>query len=267
LNKPSNKNQAEAPSDARSNTIAQALAEATSPAGRAQARTYIEDFGSVVAAGREVFLAYAEAAEQQDDRHTVACQAGCWFCCQIPVAVTVLEAAMVLSAVRRLESDKQQQILLRLEHHVQKQDAALESSEDGTARFRNRCPFLGDNGACSVYEDRPLACRSLLSSDAKRCESWFVDGDAGDPTVSFTLSNNMALIGIPHLMVVFNEGNVDHHPNYDLASSVYALWHEPQRFAQWQQGQPFAQDGFPRMAVESSIYATPDNLQQGPPQE
>ncbi len=63
------------------------MQQANSDEWRAQARAYIEEFGSPIVAAREVFLAYAEKAEQTDPRHTVACHAGCWFCCVIPVAV------------------------------------------------------------------------------------------------------------------------------------------------------------------------------------
>ena len=66
---------------ARAKTINLALAQATAPANRARVRDQIDQCGSPVLAAREVFLAYAEAAEQPDPRYSVACRAGCWFCC------------------------------------------------------------------------------------------------------------------------------------------------------------------------------------------
>src|SRR5262245_41209963 len=106
----------------RHETIALALHEATSPAGREQARAHIQACGSPVVAAKEVFLAYAEAAERTDARYSVACHAGCWFCCTIPVGVTVFEAAMVRSAILTLPEAEQQAIWERLQATVRAQD-------------------------------------------------------------------------------------------------------------------------------------------------
>jgi len=251
--------------DARSETIARAMDHAASPACRARARAYIQDCGSPVIAAKGVFLAYAEAAEQTDPRYAVACHAGCWFCCTIPVAVTVFEAAMVRSAVHALPEEQQQAIWARLEEHITAQDQAVADADGKHTPFHHHCPLLTDGGQCSVYEGRPLACRSLLSRDADRCRRLFLEGDRGDPSIAFTLTNNAAISGIPELMITLNEGRLDHYPNYELASALYTLWKDPGRFVSWQQGELFAQDGFPRMAEEGQIYPAPEGLPIGPP--
>jgi hypothetical protein len=38
--------------------------------------------------------------------------------------------------------------------------------------------MLDDMGACSVYETRPIACRTLVSTDVEKCKKTFVEGDA-----------------------------------------------------------------------------------------
>jgi Fe-S-cluster containining protein len=212
-----------------------------------------------------VFLAYAEVAEQPDPRYAVACHAGCWFCCTIPVAVTVFEAAMVRSAVHALPAAQQQAIWERLAEHIDLQDQALADADGQHIAFHHRCPLLSEQGQCSVYEGRPLACRSLLSLDAERCRRTFLEDDRGDPSVAFTLTNNAAISGIPELMITLNEGRLDHYPNYDLASALYTLWRDPGRFNAWQQGELFAQEGFPRMAEDGQIYPAPQGLPIGPP--
>jgi len=98
------------------------MAQATSAAGRERARALIQECGSPIVAAREVFLAYADAAEKTDPRYAVACRAGCWFCCTIPVAVTVFEAAMVKSVVLTLPEEEQQAIWGRLQEHVAAQN-------------------------------------------------------------------------------------------------------------------------------------------------
>jgi Fe-S-cluster containining protein len=241
----------------RNETIQLALNEATSAAGRERARANIQEYGSPVVAAKEVFLAYAEAAERADGRTSVACRAGCWYCCTTPVAVTVFEAAMVKSAVMTLPEAQQQAIWKRLQAHIAAQDQALAAAKAERITFRHRCPLLTDEGTCSVYAGRPLACRSVLSLDAERCRRWFLEDDQGDPDRPYALINNAALWGIPELMVTLNEGHLDHYPSYELASALYKLWSEPHSFIAWQQGELFAGDGLPRMADGGEIFATP----------
>ena len=251
----------------RRETIALALGDATSAAGRERARAYIQEHASPVVAAKEVFLAYTEAAERAEAHATAACRAGCWFCCTTPVAVTVFEAAMVRSAILTLPEAEQQAILVRLQEHVAAQDQAFAAAGAERISFRRRCPLLTDEGTCSVYEGRPLACRSVLSLDAERCRRWFLEHDQGDPNILFALTNNAAISGVAQLMVTLNEGNLDHYPNYELASAVYKLWTQPDSFIAWQQGQLFASDGFPRMAEDSEIFPTPAGMLIGPPTE
>jgi Fe-S-cluster containining protein len=249
----------------RAETIALALEQATSPAGRERARAHINSCGSPVVAAKDVFLSYAEAAEQSDPRYAVACHAGCWFCCTIPVAVTVFEAAMVRSAVHALPAEQQQLIWERLQEHIAAQDQKFAESGSQRVPFHHRCPLLDDAGRCSVYEGRPLACRSLLSLDAERCRRAFLEDDPGDPNTPYTLTNNPAISGVLQLMVTLNEGNLDHYPSYELASALYKIWAEPASFMAWQQGERFAEQGFPRMAEGDQIYPAPEGLPIGPP--
>lgn len=246
--------------DARGETIALALEHATSPANRAKARAQIDECGSPVVAAKDVFLTYAEAAEQTDPRYAVACHAGCWFCCTTPVGVTVFEAAMVRSAVLTLPEAQQRAIWERLEQHLAAQQDALAGSGGQRAAFRRRCPLLDDQGQCSVYEGRPLACRSVLSLDADRCRRALLENDGGDPNVPYSLTNNAALAGVPHLMVTLDEGKLDHYPSYELASALYKIWVEPASFLAWQQGERFAEAGFPRMAEGGDIFPSPPRL-------
>jgi Fe-S-cluster containining protein len=257
--------QAKPKRDPRDETIALAMAQATSTAGRERARAYIEECGSPVIAAQDVFFAYAEAAEKTDPRYAVACRAGCWFCCTLPVAVTAFEAAMVRSAVLKLPEEEQQAIWERLQKHIAGQNQALADSNGQRLSWRRRCPLLNDEGQCSVYEGRPLVCRSVLSLDADRCRRAFLEDDDGDPNIPYSLTNNAALSGVPQLMVTLNEGNLDHYPSYELGSALYKVWTEPDSFLSWQQGQRFAKDGFPRMVEGGDIFPTPEGMPIGPP--
>jgi hypothetical protein len=88
----------------------------------------------------------------------IQCRDGCSFCCHQNVDVTIPEAILV---TLRLAND-----------HDPRRDAVLEAAElfkdlDDDARIATGrpCPLLVDR-RCSVYEARPLACRSFTSPDA-----------------------------------------------------------------------------------------------------
>ena len=172
---------------------------------------------------------------------------------------------MLKSAVMTLPEAEQQAIWRRLQAHIAAQDQALAAANGERITFRRRCPLLTDQGTCSVYAGRPLACRSVLSLDAERCRDWFLEGDQGDLSKPFGLTNNAALAGIPELMVTLNEGYLDHYPSYELASALYKLWSDPDSFVAWQQGELFARDGFPRMAEDGEIFPAPAGMPIDPP--
>ena len=78
------------------------------------------------------------AAAQAGDQ--MRCAAGCEQCCHVDLSVFEVEAARVRDALRRLPAD--------LRARVRDQAAQTE-----------RCALLVE-GRCTVYEQRPLICRS-----------------------------------------------------------------------------------------------------------
>ena len=100
-----------------------------------------------------------------------ACSKGCHFCCHIDVTASVPEAALVAD---RLRSSLDAGALAALR-------AKLAESEEAmlrTQQLRVPCAFLGEGGACSIYEMRPLVCRGWTSLDASVCERNYATGDA-----------------------------------------------------------------------------------------
>lgn len=239
-------------------------AQANSPANRARVRAYIRECGSPVIAAKGVFNAYAEAGDKAPTGGLqLACRAGCWFCCTIPVAVTVFEAGQVFGVIKQLPEADQERIWTRVQEHVEAQRQAIAASVEKRVDFTHRCPLLTDEGTCSVYDARPLTCRGLLSVDAERCRQAYLEDDNGDPNQPFLASNLAVDAAIPHLMVALNEGGMDHYPNYELISALYALNADPDIFLRWQQGKRFAMNGFPHMAEQGEIFPTPPNLPIG----
>jgi Fe-S-cluster containining protein len=98
----------------------------------------------------------------------VACQAGCAWCCHLPVALTAPEALVIAEYLRQtLTPEALSTVTKRLATQAQ-QAAAL--STNAHAEVRMPCALLQDR-LCSVYKVRPLRCRGWTSSDASTCEA------------------------------------------------------------------------------------------------
>ncbi len=85
-----------------------------------------------------------------------SCRAGCSACCHLEVEITAEEGVLLSDRV------KAGHVINR--ELLAKQAARERKGEEWDVYNSpaNRCVFLGPHGACTVYEDRPSACRKLL---------------------------------------------------------------------------------------------------------
>lgn len=108
----------------------------------------------------------------------IFCAAGCSNCCTLFVQSTLIEALLVAADLDAAQAQK-------LEEYVHHQSKCLADAGDFLAILRQQrqaigpCPFLDHAGCCSIYVQRPLACRSLLST--KPAEWCSVDFSTLDP--------------------------------------------------------------------------------------
>ncbi|WP_420597376.1 YkgJ family cysteine cluster protein [Deinococcus sp.] len=95
--------------------------------------------------------------------HTVFCGAGCFGCCNMPIRLSLAEAALIASVLTPEE-------LRRVEKHAHKvlHNARTAPDEDEyVRRHRSKvgyCPLLGPDGACTRYDVRPTRCRDTFSA-------------------------------------------------------------------------------------------------------
>lgn len=107
----------------------------------------------------------------------IRCARGCSHCCHGPVEIAAHEAELLLAAVRAsgaaLDAER-----------LQRQARCTVDSWREQPPVDRACVFLGADGACTVYESRPVACRKLLVTSspafcdadrnaAHRIERWF----------------------------------------------------------------------------------------------
>jgi uncharacterized protein len=77
----------------------------------------------------------------------ITCHLGCIGCCQQQLTLSLIEADFISQAIKNLSNIQQQKILL-----------AAQTIKNKTNET-NACPLL-DGIACSVYESRPVICRT-----------------------------------------------------------------------------------------------------------
>jgi Fe-S-cluster containining protein len=105
-------------------------------------------------------------------RATVACRAGCDFCCHVPVDVQAHEVFFAADHIQvHFSPGALTAVIARLAAH-RGRVAALAVDERATSR--SPCALL-TAGSCSIYAGRPEACRSHHTSDAAVCEAHLAD--------------------------------------------------------------------------------------------
>ncbi len=125
---------------------------------------------------------------------SVSCRKGCGHCCRQLVPIAPAEARALARLVEDLPAIRRELIKRRFSRTVSELTATglLEELRDrrfwqkGHGRevglrylaMRRDCPFLEEE-TCSIYADRPIACREyLVTSPAENCSS--PDGDSVD---------------------------------------------------------------------------------------
>lgn len=113
-----------------------------------------------------VALADSYMARSPTSPEALACGRGCNHCCHRPVGTTAPSVLRIAAALREQRTEAEfAQALARV--------VALDKKTHGmpwtlAERPPFPCAFLVD-GACSIYEVRPLVCRAWNSADADAC--------------------------------------------------------------------------------------------------
>ncbi len=128
--------------------------------------------------------AFTEAAGRDGARRRgqLACRAGCASCCHVWLRVSAVEADEVSRALARLPAAERARVRARGQRELARERAAEQECGDSHQRGERvesergaptddpsdepreaappRCALLDDEGRCTVYEARPLVCRT-----------------------------------------------------------------------------------------------------------
>ena len=102
-----------------------------------------------------------------DQPQNLQCRRGCTLCCYGAFEIGAADVPMIAEGLAQLEPEQRARILERAESMMReaRQPDLREATEREKREFFNRsasisCPALDDSGACSIYEYRPLICRT-----------------------------------------------------------------------------------------------------------
>ncbi len=102
------------------------------------------------------------------DTTVIACKKGCHYCCFFPIQSPPQEVvAIARHLISTFSSNEQALLREQLTADIARRTGPLQ---------RGQCPFLDEAKACSIYQERPLACRWFTSPDANICKQSVKDG-------------------------------------------------------------------------------------------
>ena len=135
---------------------------------------YIEQFRAAGNQGapsvaREVHIAMDNVLERDRKKSAtggdIKCRKGCDHCCRGPVEIWPHEAALLVEIAREAGMELDKARLERQSQHTMDTWGQQPAADKA-------CVFLGDDGACRVYEFRPNTCRKLLVvTDPALCDA------------------------------------------------------------------------------------------------
>lgn len=130
--------------------------------------------GKPLAEAARAAIAAADAALTQAGRDadtgrrlsTLACAAGCGWCCHQMVGVTPAEAALLGEALALWTAEDRARLKARVAETAARGRGL---DQRGWWAARLACPLLDDGGRCALHPVRPLPCRGYTSADAALC--------------------------------------------------------------------------------------------------
>lgn len=143
---------------------------------------YAAASADLVAAGPLHALA---ASQPRHDHHlaaaadagTLACKAGCFWCCYFTIDVRPAEVFRIIDFMKTALSEDEQQ---RVRSEVAANSASLALMDrDERTRQNLKCPFLAA-GQCSIYAARPQTCRNYHATNVAGCQQAFEEPDNED---------------------------------------------------------------------------------------
>jgi Fe-S-cluster containining protein len=108
------------------------------------------------------------------DVGTLACRAGCTWCCYFSVDVRAVEIFGIVDFVERtFTSEGKARVYAEARANVM---ALVGLGESERMKRNLKCPFLNE-GRCTIYSARPQTCRNYHATNVAGCQQTYEDPD------------------------------------------------------------------------------------------
>jgi len=125
----------------------------------------IESLYAAIDSLNDSILSYSEKQNRQ-----IACHKGCEWCCHQAVFANSFELHYLSEKIKNLLSQEDfDQVLINAES---KRAITSALNEKEILKYKSPCPLL-QNGSCSIYILRPMACRIYLSYKLATCLEFY----------------------------------------------------------------------------------------------
>ncbi|HYQ03151.1 MAG TPA: YkgJ family cysteine cluster protein [Polyangiaceae bacterium] len=166
----------------------------------------------------------------------VACRKGCGWCCRgVKVEVTPPEAFAI---AEYLTSKSEPERLPAVSNALQDEaDEARSLSATDRWLERRACYFLEQaSGTCSIWQVRPLECRSHSSLDASACESAHTGWGDGPAVPRSTSLEDLYGVARGALQAAGEDVALDMR-SFELTNAVAVAFHVPRAAERWRAGE------------------------------
>ncbi len=173
------------------------------------------------------------ATELSDSEMTIACCAGCYYCCHVKVDVQPGEIFLIADFIRgRFSAAKQANVLNKAQENWKKIEPM---TFDQQCDAGLPCPLL-DEGKCSVYSVRPSVCREAHSLRAEPCKKFLENPESNENFAGQILGVKIATsctnVGAS---AAFELAGYDSQP-YDLNAVLIQALQNPSSERRWRDG-------------------------------
>lgn len=175
----------------------------------------------------------AFAKELSLSEMTVACCAGCHYCCHVKVDVQPRDIFLVADFIRSRFTPEKQDAVLRKAQENWKRIEPMTLAQHFNAGLP--CPLLED-GKCSVYPVRPSSCREAHSLRAEPCKAFLENPES--PEVFAELVGGVKMATRAEYLgtsKAFESAGYDSQP-YDLNAALIQALQNPASERRWRDG-------------------------------
>ncbi|HMS33553.1 MAG TPA: YkgJ family cysteine cluster protein [Ignavibacteria bacterium] len=144
----------------------------------------------------------------------IKCRKGCSQCCSQIFRITETDAAVIKFHLDGLKEEIKEHLKEKASEYKLNLTGNFQGTDDYNSDIKFPCPALDENGACMIYEGRPVVCRRFGPPvyDYKHPDKLFaceLNFSNGEEIIDNALIPNQTLIGKKwdELKTEFNEVN------------------------------------------------------------